>query len=598
MLLSAMRSKSAAAPSGAQTPGQESVISSMNVVAETPQGNPPPSNKKQRSIHDFFSQTNKKTDSSTSSVASKTGAGTHAGGRKRRSLTSAYSLENEPLKKRIDYDAMSQDSDFNNSLSQGSEASHGRTKPKRIDFGGICPSSQRSEPDIEPAQDVVVVEPYARQLSQSHYYGRMFSQDDFDFCTPQDQPVMHLSHPTTPSPMKKRQRRSLDVEMIQEEEVQNLTQDMTHMEVQPVPSVGGADGGDGSSLDSSDMLLTTPQRALGLPAPFLPGRRRDTFNSGKPPVGSVPSSSTVVNTSEAFTNPFAPLPPTDSRKRRPQRKRQSLPPAFMSSVPYSRYLSEFVEQELVGAGAFSKVFKCTKKIDGWTYAIKKSKRHFRGRADTERALREVQALAALSDSRHVVRYFDAWIEDDLLYIQLEHCRGCSLASFVDQHKPHHVPEETLCKVLCHIAQALYDLHGKRMVHMDVKLQNFLVTAEEVYKLGDLGTVALSDGSMEITEGDNRYLSRELLEGNRSNLRAGDIFALGASIYELALGTTLPNGGEEWQKIRDGDLTLFRQYSNSLQHLIASMMHPDPLQRPSAEEILQHEVVLPLRQRAS
>lgn len=96
-------------------------------------------------------------------------------------------------------------------------------------------------------------------------------------------------------------------------------------------------------------------------------------------------------------------------------------------------------------------------------------------------------------------------------------------------------------------------------------------------------MAHMDGSMEITEGDNRYLSRyvrktetccqvvgltisvfcfynnyrELMEGSRTNLRAGDIFALGATIYELALGTTLPNGGEDWQRIRDGDLVMFR-----------------------------------------
>jgi wee1-like protein kinase len=105
-------------------------------------------------------------------------------------------------------------------------------------------------------------------------------------------------------------------------------------------------------------------------------------------------------------------------------------------------------------------------------------------------------------------------------------------------------------------------------------------------------VAHLDDSSEITEGDNRYLSRELLEGSRSNLKAGDIFALGAMIYEMALGNVLPSGGEEWQKIRDGDLVMFRQYSNSLQHLIVSMMHPDPLQRPSAEEVLQHETLTP------
>jgi serine/threonine protein kinase len=71
---------------------------------------------------------------------------------------------------------------------------------------------------------------------------------------------------------------------------------------------------------------------------------------------------------------------------------------------------------------------------------------------SERALREVQALAALSGSNHIVRYFDAWIEDDLLYIQLENLEGCSLAGFVNQYAPHKVPEETLCKLLCHLAQ--------------------------------------------------------------------------------------------------------------------------------------------------
>jgi hypothetical protein len=31
-------------------------------------------------------------------------------------------------------------------------------------------------------------------------------------------------------------------------------------------------------------------------------------------------------------------------------------------------------------------------------------------------------------------------------------------------------------------QALYDMHSKKMVHMDVKLQNVLVGSGEVYKV--------------------------------------------------------------------------------------------------------------------
>jgi hypothetical protein len=330
----------------------------------------------------------------------------------------------ERIKKRIDYDDTSsldendEDEDDEEdmmedalSLSENGEAAHSTptpqpvkrapasslvslVRPKRIDFGGICPSSQRSEPDVEPTNSTgsCVVETPGHQsdsvvrassLSQSGsqyggyggysaYGGGMFSQDDLDFCTPADQPVIHMSHPTTPSPLKKRPRRSFgdeddDAAHLIQEDVQNLTDDMTHMDVRKLPGTemtGRVRGGQAlaplpsfsSSSDSNDLLLATPQRVLGLPSAFK-GRRKDSLASGNgsgslPPFvlakgGKAPPASASSTAVESFTNPFAPVPAVESRKRR--KFRQSFPPSLggsAMSVPYSRYLSEFVEQEV------------------------------------------------------------------------------------------------------------------------------------------------------------------------------------------------------------------------------------------------------------
>ncbi|ETO32649.1 hypothetical protein RFI_04468 [Reticulomyxa filosa] len=72
----------------------------------------------------------------------------------------------------------------------------------------------------------------------------------------------------------------------------------------------------------------------------------------------------------------------------------------------------------------------------------------------------------------------------------------------------------------------------------------------------------------IQEGDRRYLCRELLEGTThiSQLHKVDIFALGASIYEMLTMKRLPHSGTAWYRIRSGFLE-FENVNSQLQHLV-------------------------------
>lgn len=59
------------------------------------------------------------------------------------------------------------------------------------------------------------------------------------------------------------------------------------------------------------------------------------------------------------------------------------------------------------------------------------------------------------------------------------------------------------------------------------------------------------------------------------------------------GGPLPKNGDEWHAIRQGRLPyLAGRYSSELHSLLEQMIHPDPMERPSAHDLTQHAVLGP------
>ncbi|TPX55608.1 hypothetical protein PhCBS80983_g05183 [Powellomyces hirtus] len=75
----------------------------------------------------------------------------------------------------------------------------------------------------------------------------------------------------------------------------------------------------------------------------------------------------------------------------------------------SRYAEDFVELDILGKGAFGRVYRVRNRLDGIEYAIKKVRLRM-GTSKLERILREVKFQARLQHT-NVVRYFSAWVED-------------------------------------------------------------------------------------------------------------------------------------------------------------------------------------------
>lgn len=94
------------------------------------------------------------------------------------------------------------------------------------------------------------------------------------------------------------------------------------------------------------------------------------------------------------------------------------------------------------------------------------------------------------------------------------------------------------------------------------------------------------------EGDCRYLPREILQDDFSQLPKADVFALGLTIYEAARGEPLPLNGDEWHAIRNGELAPLPGYSLELQLLLKQMVQVDPAARPTASQLVHHPTLCP------
>jgi tRNA A-37 threonylcarbamoyl transferase component Bud32 len=373
-----------------------------------------------------------------------------------------------------------------------------------------------------------------------------------------------------------------------------------------------------SPLSSTTTNSTTAAMDVVTPVKF----RSTTTNTAMNP--SFPN--TIINHhNHTSTTLRSNLPPPTLRKIPPlhhhPHSRTTPPPpppprtsscTTTATAASSRFSSDFYILHEIGTGSFGTVYKVRSRLDGCTYAIKCVRSTTTKNYHRKKLLKEVHALAALSDlgttelgTLHIVRYHQAWMEDHQLYIQTELCTG---TLFQEMRTSSLLQEERRrYKVLRELLLALELLHRKDMVHLDIKPENIFIRNDQ-YKLGDFGLVSKITrvydqeadnvryqpaATNDVEEGDSRYMSRELLtDGGTTSLDLTkcDIFSLGATLYEICSGQPLPPNGPEWHTLRDGihhtTAPHLPHTSYELKRILGEMMHPDPNQRPTAKALLQ------------
>lgn len=230
----------------------------------------------------------------------------------------------------------------------------------------------------------------------------------------------------------------------------------------------------------------------------------------------------------------------------------SLSSAYKKDANLSYYEQRFEQISRIGEGSFGEVFKVRSKDDGQLYAVKRSKQFLRSEHYRAERLEEVRRYEQFSNHEHCIVLHKAWEEDDRLFMQMELCHG-SLEDYAREYAKENkrFPEDEIWSFLLDLLLAIKGLHDQNLIHLDIKLDNILITEDKFCKLADFGLVYDLTRNGHPTEGDSRYIAPEVLQGKFS--KAADIFSLGACVLELACNIELETNGPLWQQLREGKL---------------------------------------------
>ena len=162
---------------------------------------------------------------------------------------------------------------------------------------------------------------------------------------------------------------------------------------------------------------------------------------------------------------------------------------------------------------------------------------------------------------NIVRYFDYGEDEKGPFIKMDYVDGDDLDEFVAKQPDFFKNRQNRRRLLDELLDALAYLHGKRMLHLDLKPSNILITHHGHHvKLVDLG-FAWTDGYLHDTGYSRDYCAPEQLSGNTGAISpATDIYALGKIMqrFHLAKDTVVKRCLKENPKERFQSIEALRR----------------------------------------
>lgn len=220
-------------------------------------------------------------------------------------------------------------------------------------------------------------------------------------------------------------------------------------------------------------------------------------------------------------------------------------------------------------------------------------------AAAPRALQELAREAALLDAlAHpaMVRGFGATLDGPRPHLVLEHVDGPTLERLIRRHGP--LSLDQLLPLALHVVAVLHFLAARRVVHLDVKPGNIVMSAQP--RLIDLSIARRFEEAARLRQaiGTDAYMAPEqCAPGELGEVGpAADVWALGATLHHAISGEVPFPRPPDARHSKD-PLVRFPQLAQDpallpdtvpeeLEEIVMRMLARDPARRPAAREVAE------------
>ncbi|CAG9317571.1 unnamed protein product [Blepharisma stoltei] len=267
------------------------------------------------------------------------------------------------------------------------------------------------------------------------------------------------------------------------------------------------------------------------------------------------------------------------------------------STPRTGRLIRWKRGEIIGEGAYAKVYQCMNIETGELLAVK----HFQLTDDPTKIQKdftlmkkEVSLLKQL-DHPNIVQYYQTDLSPEMnsLDVVIEYVPGGTLRHLIQKYG---ILEDNVIKTFARqLLKGLAYLHENNVIHRDLKSANILISTNGKLKLTDFGSSRKFEHSdLELTKslrGSPYWMAPEVVL-RRGHSYSADIWSLGCVLIEMASGrppwSNYSKDAREVLKLIATNEMLpdFPKCENQLKNIIKQCIQRDPMRRPSAKDLLK------------